>query len=330
MLEFLSLRTRTEIMSTWQKKSSVPLVSIWCTTYNHENYIEDAIKGFLIQETNFSFEIIIHDDASTDKTVDIIRKYERYYPKLIKPIFQKENQYSKGSNFLEILMKLANGKYIAICEGDDYWTDPNKLQKQVDYLETHPNTVISFFNTQYFYQDKQKFGELYLPSKHRKDFSKDELTKITTWLPTSTRVFRKISFGNIPEIAKVLNTDDFLISILGSYGKAHYHHDIKPTVYRVHSHGIWQSQNKKSRVEAQMNTFFWLYIYYQRIENIELSDFFLKKYKYSFALRFTFFEIFKILILSSSPEAVLLRNHDSKLGKIIYNYLRKLFRNNNS
>lgn len=107
-------------------------VSIICITYNHENYIEDAIKGFLMQETSFSYEILIHDDASTDHTVQIIQKYVKQYPSLIRPIYQSENQYSKGINILsEYIYPQAKGKYIALCEGDDYWTDPPETPKTI-------------------------------------------------------------------------------------------------------------------------------------------------------------------------------------------------------
>jgi glycosyltransferase involved in cell wall biosynthesis len=118
------------------------MVSISCITYNHEDYIADAIESFLMQKTNFGFEILIHDDASTDKTPEIIRGYEKRYPNLIKPIYQTENQYSKGLKIDAINIKRARGKYIALCEGDDYWTDPYKLQKQVDYMAKHPECSV--------------------------------------------------------------------------------------------------------------------------------------------------------------------------------------------
>ncbi len=115
------------------------LVSINCITFNHEKYIKEALESFLMQKTNFEYEILIHDDASTDNTADIIRKYEKKYPDIIKPIYQEENQYSKKVNISKNFQyPRAKGKYIAICEGDDYWTDPNKLQKQVDFLESNP------------------------------------------------------------------------------------------------------------------------------------------------------------------------------------------------
>lgn len=116
-----------------------PVVSISCITYNHEPFIRECLDGFLLQETNFPFEVLIHDDASTDKTADIIREYEAKYPDIIKPIYQKENKYSKGVGIsFTYQFPRAKGKYIAMCEGDDYWTDPLKLQKQVDFLEANP------------------------------------------------------------------------------------------------------------------------------------------------------------------------------------------------
>ncbi len=124
-------------------KSNNPLVAILCITYNHEPYIRDALEGFVMQKTDFPFVAIVHDDASTDGTAAIIRAYAEKYPDIIKPIYEAENQYSKSDNLLEKIMQDAieatGAKYIAMCEGDDYWIDPFKLQKQVDFLETNPD-----------------------------------------------------------------------------------------------------------------------------------------------------------------------------------------------
>ena len=128
----------------------VPLVSIVCTTYNHQAYIKDALEGFIKQKTNFQFEIIVHDDASTDNTAKIIREYEAKFPELFANIYQKENQYSKNTNEVEkIVIRAARGKYIALCEGDDYWTDPLKLQKQVDFLEKNQEINLCFHQVNY-------------------------------------------------------------------------------------------------------------------------------------------------------------------------------------
>ncbi len=114
------------------------MVSVICMVYNHEKYIRECIDGFIKQETTFKFEVLIHDDASTDKTAEIIREYEKKYPEVIKPIYQTENQYSKNVQMTkEYILPLVKGKYIALCEGDDFWVDPNKLQKQFDAMEQH-------------------------------------------------------------------------------------------------------------------------------------------------------------------------------------------------
>ena len=118
--------------------SGDPLVSIRCLVYNHEPYLRQCLDGFVMQQTTFPFEAIVHDDASTDGSAAIIREYVERYPDIIKPIYETENQYSKRDGSLARIMDAAmhpNSKYIALCEGDDYWTDPHKLQLQVDIME---------------------------------------------------------------------------------------------------------------------------------------------------------------------------------------------------
>lgn len=116
------------------------LVSIQCLVYNHEPYLRQCLDGFVMQKTNFRFEAIVHDDVSTDGSAAIIREYAEKYPDIIKPIYETENQYSKRDGSLFKIMNAAcRGKYIAMCEGDDYWIDPLKLQKQVDFLEVRPD-----------------------------------------------------------------------------------------------------------------------------------------------------------------------------------------------
>lgn len=122
---------------------SAPLVSIVCDTYNHAPYIRDALDGFLMQKTDFPFEIIVHDDASTDGTADIVREYEAARPGLFRCVYRAENMYSKDPKILEhYVFPLARGKYVAICEGDDFWTRPDKLQKQISYMESHPDCTL--------------------------------------------------------------------------------------------------------------------------------------------------------------------------------------------
>jgi len=156
-----NLRTEQEIMQAWNPTDK-PLVSVSCITYNHEKYIEDAIEGFLIQETSFPFEILIHDDASTDNTANIVREYAEKYPNLIKPIFQTENQYSKGGGISsKFNFPRAKGEYVALCEGDDYWTDSLKLQKQVDFLEGNPDYSACVHQSKVIYEYSTKQSHVF-------------------------------------------------------------------------------------------------------------------------------------------------------------------------
>ncbi len=120
---------------------NTPLVSISCITFNHAPYIREALESFLMQETDFPFEILIHDDCSTDGTDLIIKEYSERFPNIIKPLYESGNQYSQGKPIGSLVWNIprAKGKYIALCEGDDYWCDPLKLQKQVDFLEANPD-----------------------------------------------------------------------------------------------------------------------------------------------------------------------------------------------
>lgn len=137
-----------------------PLVVISCITYNHSSYIRDALEGFVMQKTDFPFVAIVHEDASTDNTADTIREYAEKYPDIILPIYEKENQYSKRNGSVGRIMQTAReatgAKYIAYCEGDDYWTDPLKLQKQVDFLESNPDYILVCTSFDKYFQNSKK------------------------------------------------------------------------------------------------------------------------------------------------------------------------------
>lgn len=260
-----NLRTESDIISGWQGELSKPRVSICCATYNHEKFIADALEGFLIQQTNFPFEILVHDDASMDRTAAIIKEWQKQYPSIIKPIFQIENQYSKGIKVIQILTPCTKGSYIAICEGDDYWVDPNKLQIQVDFLESNPEYVVSGHNAYYIDADGYRIKDSSLPSKHKRDFSGDGVIKGKSWLPNMSRLYRNVIIEFPPEKLMVKNGDKFVLSLLGHFGKSKYHDDIESAAYRVHAGGVWSMAPKKDRLDAQINTHFWMYRYYWRI-----------------------------------------------------------------
>ena len=135
-------KTEQEIMQHWQGDDM--MVSITCVAFNHEDYMHTTLDSFLMQETQFPFEILINDDVSTDGTVEILKQYERKFPNIVKPVYQTENQYSQGVNTMAILFPLIKGKYVAFCDGDDYWVDEKKLQIQVEEMEKHPEVDLSF------------------------------------------------------------------------------------------------------------------------------------------------------------------------------------------
>lgn len=180
--------TQEKVMQNWN--GEIPLVSVCCITYNHEPYIAQSLDGFLMQKTSFPFEVLIHDDASTDRTADIIREYEKKFPKIIKPIYQKENQYSKGNRAIlaSFVYPRAKGKYIALCEGDDYWIDENKLQMQVDFLEKNPEYGMCYTKAKPYNQSMQKFNKKSIGA----DFDGfEDLLKNGNRIPTLTTVYRK-------------------------------------------------------------------------------------------------------------------------------------------
>lgn len=147
-------------MAAWQGDRARPMVSVVCTAFNQDAYIDDAIKGFLIQETTFPFEVIIHDDASTDRTADKIRAFQQRYPNIIKGIYQRENQHSKGRRPLLHTFQMSCGKYIAICEGDDFWISETKLQRQYEAMVEHPDISICIHSA---YAEATEVGRTYTP-----------------------------------------------------------------------------------------------------------------------------------------------------------------------
>ena len=172
------------------KEDSKPLiVTIQCFTYNHENYIRQCLDGFVMQKTNFRFEAIVHDDASTDGTADIVREYADKYPDIIKPIIETENQYSKHDDSLSRIMdEHTHGKYVAICEGDDYWIDPLKLQKQVDFLESNPDFGLVYTN------HYNRTGDKITIFKEKGYTSFDELL-VSSGIGTLTSCYKAVLFN---------------------------------------------------------------------------------------------------------------------------------------
>ena len=288
-------RTEQEIMRNWSA-GVTPVASICCTTYNHEKYINEAIDSFLMQETNFPFEIIIRDDCSTDKTAAIIKIYSEKYPNIIKPILETENQYSKGVRPMPVVFKKAAGKYLALCEGDDYWTDPEKLQKQVDFLENNPEYVITYTDCEYF----DTSGNLKDPGLAATyDLEAVELQKSHP-INSLSVCFRNVLKETPPELECARIGDLCIWSLLGHHGKGKFLDDIKPARYRVHESGIFSKKTRRQRLIMWQITTGALYAYYNRINNRELADYFQER-NMLLSLRLVgFFPLVKITIKSIS------------------------------
>lgn len=243
---------------------SNPLVSISCITYNHAPYIRQCLDSFLMQQCDFNYEILIHDDASTDGTSDIIREYHEKYPEIIKPIIQKENQWSQGVRGMMARFNFprAKGKYIALCEGDDYWTDPLKLQKQVDFLEGNPDFSLCFTNR----INIDYNGKFIENSELKYMKSEFEHTDMPIFCPTLTRLFVAKYVKNIPQI-EVKGGDTVLLVWLSKFGKIKYLDDIT-SCYRVHGDGVWSGLTKENKIKHLIETRVGLL---QIIENKELK-----------------------------------------------------------
>ncbi|MFB6466856.1 glycosyltransferase [Cytobacillus sp. Hz8] len=230
-----------------------PLVSINCATYNHENFIRDAIEGFLMQKTNFDFEILIGEDCSTDNTRTIVEKYANQYPGKIR-VITSEHNVGAIENFLR-LHQNSRGKYIAICEGDDYWIDQFKLQKQVDYMESHPECTFCFHNGKVVDANKNQTRSSVIPwMKNNEEFyykmdikySAGELA-LLGYIPTASYLYPKRILENPPNWSfKSVVGDNVIKLIASSHGYAYYI-DEKMCAYRFGVEGSattnWEKEN---------------------------------------------------------------------------------------
>ena len=222
------------------------IVSVSCITYNHAPYIRACLDGFLMQKTSFVFEILIHDDCSTDGTREIIEEYSKKYPDIIFPIFQTENQYSKGVRGMMARFNFprSRGKYIALCEGDDYWSDPYKLQRQVDFLEANTDFSICFHNMKILNESNPSALE-FTNSKDQESVSSIlDLASKGNFMFTASVVFKKPKDG-FPNWLTDLPIGDYAIHLFNAqFGKIKFLDQVMG-VYRIHAGGVWGSFSKE-------------------------------------------------------------------------------------
>ena len=219
-----------------------PRVSILCITFNQKAYIAQALDSFLSQKTNFDYEILIHDDASTDGTTEIVKAYAQKYPKQIRLFTEKENQYSKHNfEFIKNLFIAAKGRYIATCEGDDYWTDENKLQIQVDFLDSHKDYALCFHVSDVVYENSTREPHKYPDVDNKKWYTLEQLFSVN-YIATSSVMYRSQKYDSF--ISSMMPGDWYTHLFHAQFGKIKYL-DRAMSVYRKHESGVFYDYDQE-------------------------------------------------------------------------------------
>lgn len=238
------------------KKDNNPLVAIHCLVYNHEPYLRDCFEGFVMQQTNFPFVAIVHDDASTDGSAAIIREYEDKYPHIFKPIYETENQYSKHDGSIENIMNQAidatGAQYVAICEGDDYWTDPLKLQKQVDFMEENIDYGLVCSSAQQYTQKTKSFDGVI--GEKGDELFRNMFIGYTDLITPSVLVRRELYITSVEELQPLTKLNLFFDTAIwywfALYSKI-YFMDEHMVVYRVLENSACHSTNPNTLLDMQ-------------------------------------------------------------------------------
>lgn len=223
--------------------------SIVCLAYNQAKFIRQTLDGFVMQKTSFPIEVIVHDDASTDGTASVIREYEKKYPDIIKPIYQTENQWNKKHIWRDIVFPLVRGEYVLYCEGDDYFTDENKLQKQVDFLEKYPDYSICFHPVMVKWEDKSQPDTIFPTEKqrhHKRTLTIKDLAK-GNFMQTNSVMYRwRFCHDSLNLLPDYIQPGDWYLHLLhAQVGKIGFIPDVM-AVYRKHGGGIWYGAGKEA------------------------------------------------------------------------------------
>lgn len=252
------------------ESESRPMVSVHCITFNHELYIAKALDSFLEQRTEFEVEIVVGEDCSTDNTRMIIDTYVERYPDRIR-LITSESNVGAAANY-ERTLKACRGKYVAICEGDDYWCDPGKLEQQVRFLEQHYEYVLCYHDAIVF--DETEFERRpQLPFWLRKDATALELVHARP-ISSLTACFRNVVRELPPEVRHSPIVDLCVWSLLGHHGQGKYLPEIRPAAYRKHAGGLMSLKSRAHRLRTTAQTYLCLARYYERVAMPEHVDYF--------------------------------------------------------
>lgn len=254
-----------------------PLVAIHCLVYNHEPYLRDCFEGFVMQQTNFPFVAIVHEDVSTDGSAAIIREYAVKYPDIIKPIYETENQYSKHDGSLERVMNetiaATKAKYVAMCEGDDYWTDPLKLQKQVDFLEANPEYSMCFHGAKISLEgvDASKIGAK-CERLETREYHANEM--FSSWIvPTASIVYRRSMYKtkHIKNVNWLTRGDIALVLTCAETGRV-WGMKAQMSVYRMQPNSVSHNPNiREKEIYKLPNHFRCLYINFPQLNKEDIT-----------------------------------------------------------
>lgn len=246
MSDAFRLRSEAEIMKDW-KSLGPPLVSICCVVFNHAEFIEMALGGVLAQETTFPFEVIIHDDASTDTTATIAQSFADLYPGIVRLVVQERNQYSRGAKVSLLAFGYATGAFVALCEGDDYWTDPRKLQIQIAGMMLNPDCDISFHSAVCI--DASGMSSPRNICSHSGGTSVIPAEQVIRngggGMPTASLIVRRSVFDNMPHWFNQAPVGDYFLQCLGAFRGGALYIDRNMSVYRMNTPGSWTVRNTR-------------------------------------------------------------------------------------
>lgn len=310
------------------------MVSVYCLAYNHEKYIRDALEGFVNQKTDFEYEVFVHDDASTDNTAQIILEYAEKYPNIIKPIIQKENQYSNGGAISQrFIFPQMKGKYIASCEGDDYWCDEYKLQKQVDFLEKNKNYVACVHNVWKLDVNSNRKEILYKQRVNRTVSMLHVIKWKNRGFQTASWLYRRELNDNPPKYLHSVNgIGDFPKVLWMRLNGKIYCYRQPMAVYRTNVEGSWSIRNKNWN--KQKEAYLQIYNDFNKESNNKyillvqpIMDRLLIELNYSYGKHEVLYEMGYLRIMLQGffgvAISLFLQKHNAELYKKISDYLRE-------
>lgn len=250
----LPWRSEAEVMATW--RGDTPVVSVLCATYQHAGFIEDALRGFMGQVTDFPFEVIVRDDGSTDGTAAIVAEVARRYPRIVRAVLEPVNTWPAVKP-LNVLMPMARGEFVAICEGDDYWIAPDKLAVQVAGLRAAPSAVLSHHDSVVI-RDGAIESTNRLDPRRRRGHRPDQLRR------APSIGFNSVMIRNVDSVsdehARPMWTEDVFLSVrVSDHGGAIYEPSLEAAaVYRRHPGGLATRLDDRSRPIAEASSSYWV------------------------------------------------------------------------